>query len=549
MKKHIYNSFFLKVLCIVAVIISLHSCTDKFEEYNSDKSAMMSVGTKELSGLLSYAQIEGNNWLTTDNYNRMTRTVTNHLSGYMCVVDITYEQNMLNLGYHSSGFKGIFSKAIPALQCIFDLTKDNSIYQNEYAIALVWKVFLLHQVADLWGPIPYTEGGTGKMTIAYESQKDVYYLMFDDLKKAIDIMTASVASNASAKAFGVGDMIFNGKVVNWLKLANSLRLRLAMRISNVEAAKAKTEAEAAVKGVTMDTSSDDAFLDVSKWNKLGNGLARVNPWYSSLMSASMESFLKGYEDPRMQQYFSPVNEGAVYKPDQLLMIPAELRANDGGYHGMANGYKTSIENSFNYCYSCLNTSRWNAANIMLLPIPMMYAAETQFLKAEGALKGWSMGGGTAQSFYEKGITVSMQQWGIAAGAIQTYIDGTKLPVAPNDYGYNHTAASNIPVKFAASADKQLEQIITQKWLANFPISAEAFAEYRRTRYPKIYPKAFSANANIDISRGMIITRLPFAQDEYKTQPAEVAKAVTLLGNGATDLESVPLWWDVNKNGN
>ena len=277
MKKHIYNSFFLKVLCVVAVIISLHSCTDKFEEYNSDKSAMMSVGTKELSGLLSYAQIEGNNWLTTDNYNRMTRTVTNHLSGYMCIVDITYEQNMLNLGYHSSGFTGIFAKAIPALQCIFDLTKDNSIYQNEYAIALVWKVFLLHQVTDLWGPIPYTEGGTGKMTVSYESQKDVYYLMFDDLKKAIDIMTATVASNCYGKvtAYGVGDMI-----LQWESNQTGSNLPIHFVCGwpcvspMLTPTKAKTEAEAAASGITMDATTDDAFLEVSKWNNFRKWISK-----------------------------------------------------------------------------------------------------------------------------------------------------------------------------------------------------------------------------------------------------------------------------------
>jgi len=489
------------------------------------------------------------NWMSTDNYNRISRTITNHLCGYMNILDVFYEQNQLQTGYHKSGFEGMYSGAIPSLQCIIDITKDNSTYQNEYAIALVWKVNLLHQVSDLFGPIPYSKAGSGEETIPYESQKDAYYLMFDDLKRAIDIMKATVASNASANAFGVGDMVYNGSVKQWLKFANSLRLRLAMRISNIDPAKAKTEAEAAASGSTMEASTDDAFVDVSKWNTMGNGLARVNPWYSSIMSASMESYLKGYQDPRMEKYFSPVNEAAFYSTANLALLPAELRANDGGFHGMANGFKTSTEATTGYCYSCLNTTRWCAAHIMTEPIPVMYAAETYFLKAEGAWKGWNMGGETVQSYYEKGITVSMGQWGVASSAVQTYINGTSTPVAPNDYGYYHAAASKIPVKFASSQSDQYEQIITQKWLANFPLSVEAFADYRRTRLPKIYPKASSANANIDISRGMIITRLPFSTGEYSTQPAEVAKAVKLLGNGAADLENVPLWWDVNKNGN
>ncbi len=547
MKKYIINSFLVKVLWIVAVVVVLQSCTDKFEEYNTDNTTIMSLSTKELTGLLSNAQMSGVNWFSTDNYNRISRTITNHFSGYMCIVDITYEQNQLNSGYHNSGFTGIYSGAIPSIQSIIDIAKDKSDYQNNYAIALVWKVYLLHMVTDLWGPIPYAKAGYGEEPTPYESQKDVYYLMFEDLKKAIDIMKASVASNPSANAYGIGDMIYSGNVGKWLKFANSLRLRLAMRISNVDPNKAQAEAEAAAAGTCMDASDDDAAMDVTKWGKMGNGLARVNPWYSSLMSASMESYLKGFNDPRMSKYFQAVNEGAAYSAANLALLPPELRANDGGYHGMANGYKTSTENVYNYCYSCLNTTKWNATNILVTPIPIMYAAETHFLKAEGAWRGWNMGGGTAQSYYEKGITVSMQQWGVATADIATYISSTNTPVAPNDYGYNHAATSDIPVKYTSTSAKQYEQIITQKWLSNFPISVEAFAEYRRTRLPKIYAKAANANSNIDLSKGMIVTRLPFVSSEKSTQPDEVTKAVDLLGG--PDLETTPLWWDVNKNGN
>jgi hypothetical protein len=545
MKKHIINSLFVRVLCITAIISLLQGCTKNFEEYNTDKTQLMSVGTKELAGLFTTAQIEGSNWLSTDNYNRISRTITNHLSGYMCVIDITYEQNVLNRSYHNSGYTGIYSKAIPPLQCIFDITKDKSKYQNEYAIALIWKVFLLHQVTDLFGPIPYTDAGTGKSTTTFQSQKDVYYLMFDDLKKSIDILTSSVASDPSANAFGAGDMIYNGKVIEWLKFANTLRLRLAMRISNIDATKAQEEAEAAAAGITMDANSDDAMLAVVKWNTMGNGLSRVNPWYSSLMSASMESFLKGYNDPRMEQYFSRVIASNVSST-----LPAELQSNIGGFHGMANGYKTAIEGGTNYCYSNLNTTRWSADTKLTQPLPIIYSAETYFLKAEGAWRGWNMGGSSAQSFYESGIGVSMTQWTtISSDSIQKYIASENTPVAPNDYLYYHPATSDIPVKFSGDKEKQFEQIITQKWLAMFPISVEAFAEYRRTRYPKIYPKEYSANANIDISQGMIITRLPFPTSEGINQPEEIAKAILLLGNGVTeDLENIPLWWDTNKNG-
>lgn len=549
MKKYTINSSLVKVLFVMVLIFSLQSCTDNFEEYNTNKTKLMTTGTKELAGLFSRAQHEGCNWLTTDNYNRMSKTITHHLSGQFAITDLTYEQNQLKYSYHNGCFKGMYSKAIPPLQCIIDLTKDDGHYQNEYAIALVWKVFLLHQVTDLWGPIPYTDAGSGKEYTTYESQKDVYYLMFDDLKKAIDIMTATVASSPSANAFGVGDMIYDGSVQNWLKFANSLRLRLAMRISNIDPSKAETEAEAAASGITMDATSDDAFLDPKKLDNTdkGNGFSRINPWYETVMSASMESFLKGYEDPRMSIYFDPVDPNLI--PEVVQTVP-ELMANAGGFHGAPNGYRTVEELAKGItspCYSRPNYARWNADTKMTEPIPIMFSAETHFLKAEGAWRNWNMGGGSAQSYYEKGITVSMQQWGVPFDAIQPYINSTKTPVSPDEYLYHRPPTTDIPVKFADNSEDQYEQIITQKWLANFMVTVEAFAEYRRTRLPKIYPKIFSSNANIDLSRGMIITRLPFTTDEHSTQPDEIAKAILLLGSGAQDLENIPLWWDVNGN--
>jgi hypothetical protein len=89
--------------------------------------------------------------------------------------------------------------------------------------------------------------------------------------------------------------------------------------------------------------------------------------------------------------------------------------------------------------------------------------------------------------------------------------------------------------------------MTQKWLALFPVSFEAWAEYRRTRLPKIYAKKYSANALVNPAIGQIVTRFPYTTDEKNTQPAQILKAIELLGG--VDLETTPLWWDTNKNGN
>ena len=203
-----------------------------------------------------------------------------------------------------------------------------------------------------------------------------------------------------------------------------MRLRLACRISNVDPEKAKTEAEAAVKGAMMETDSDDAMImDLPSFNGVQNGMCRIGGWHQNSMSTSMESVLKGYEDPRLQEYFSVVG------PEVVVEEP-EIMANIGGYHGMTPGFTAEDFVAFRL-YSNFGP-RWVGPNVVSTEVPINVgnAAETWFLKAEGAWRGWNMGG-TAQSFYEKGIEVSIRQWrgaSFPASQIQDYINSMATPL-------------------------------------------------------------------------------------------------------------------------
>ena len=541
MKKYITTYSFVMIFSLSIGMLFMHSCTDDFTEYNTDKSQMMEVGPKQLAGLFSRSQIQLCSWLSTDNYSRMSSTMANHFSGYIVCGIANQEQNVMNTGWQNTGFNSVYSTVVPPLQSIFDVSR-NGVNDAAYNVALIWKVFALHRATDLWGPVPYSKAGSGEATVPYDSQKDVYYMMFDDLNNAITALNALVQKTPGLNIFGAGDMIYNGDVSKWIKLGNTLRLRLAIRISNIDPTKAQTEAEAAVKGSLMETNADDALVAVNKWTSGGNGMPRMESFYQDVMSASMESLLKGYDDPRMQEFFSPVSAANITDA-----FPAELKTNADGYHGMANGSEPA---NFPYFRSYSKYGpRFKDGNQLVTPINIMNSSEAYFLKAEGAWRGWNMGG-TAQSFYEKGIEISIKQWKgttYSATAISSYINGTSTPVAPDNYPYYDPPMTDIPVKFSADKNKQFEQIMTQKWLALFPISFEAFAEYRRTRLPKIYAKKYSGNANVNVATGQIVTRLPYTTGEKTSQPEEIEKAVQLLGG--PDLETTPLWWDVNKNGN
>lgn len=541
MKRYIRTSSFRMIFALVIGILFLHSCTDEFTEYNTNKSQMMEVGPKQLAGLFSRSQIQACSWLSTDNYSRMSSTMANHFSGYTVCGIYAQEQNVMNTGWQNTGFNSVYSTVVPPLQSIFDVSR-NGVNDAAYNVALIWKVFNLQRATDLWGPVPYAKAGSGEATVPYDSQKDVYYMMFDDLNKATTALAALVQKTPGLNVFGAGDMIYNGDVAKWLKLGNTLRLRLAIRISNIDPAKAQTEAEAAVKAGTFESNADDALLAVNKWASGGNGMPRMESFYQDVMSASMESLLKGYNDPRMEEFFSAVSPANITNA-----FPEELKSNANGYHGMANGSEPTHFSYFK-AYSKFGL-RFKDGNQLVTPINIMNASEAYFLKAEGAWKGWNMGG-TAQTFYEKGIEISIKQWkgtAYSGTSISQYINGTSLPVAPGNYPYNDPAMTNIPVKFSTDKTVQYEQIMTQKWLALFPVSFEAFAEYRRTRMPKLYAKKYSANANVNLQIGQIVTRLPYTTGEKTAQPGEIEKAIQLLGG--PDLETTPLWWDVNKNGN
>jgi hypothetical protein len=294
-----------------------------------------------------------------------------------------------------------------------------------------------------------------------------------------------------------------------------------MRISAVEPALAKSTAEAAVAGGVMETNAHDAFIRTTANNF--NTLNQATAWNEFRMSASMESIMVGFADPRTSKYWAPVpGTTATYK-------------------GLRNGYQpVDLGKPANSVLALSNVNdRFLPANQNTNPFDVMMSAEAWFLRAEGALKGWNMGAGTAKEFYEKGIDRSMRQWGITdAAAIAAYTASTKTPAAVTGV-VDSAPLSDITVVWSADPTKQLEQIITQKWVALYPNGVEAWAEYRRTGFPKLYARIFSESLFVPTTG--VIRRTPFTIGEFQVNAAGVAGGVTKLGGA--DNEATRLWWN------
>lgn len=506
------------LICIISAVIILAGCGKNSEEINTDPTRLTSLTTEDIKGLFT-------NSLYMGTYSGQGSAEYQYAQGFFAdlyaqysAITATFDPtDRYNIAQEwvQEQWIGTYIKAMPPLMNI--LKETNAPEKKALnAIARIWKVFVMHRATDYYGPIPYSKIGYDSTVINYDNQKDIYYDLFKELTEA----TADLKQNIGQISYGEGDLIFHGDNAKWLKFGNTLRLRLALRISNIEPEKAKQEAEAAYTGGPMTDLSDDAYLEVSGVNY--NGYNRQSGWNEFRMSQTMESLLVGYDDPRLSKFWQP-------------------SVNTGKYKGVRNGMNVGeIVDPENEPDNTSGPSLPLLPEYMsITPSTVMYTAEAYFLRAEGALNGWSMGG-TPEELYNKGIEMSLRTWGITDGTvIGNYINSSNVPMAPGGM-FNTPALTDIPVKFSTAPVKQREQILTQKWLALFPEGHEAWAEVRRSGYPKLYPLIHSDNPDLPV--GQLIRRIPFLNYDRDRNGAAVEAAVPLL-NGPDNV-ATRLWWDV-----
>jgi hypothetical protein len=396
------------------------------------------------------------------------------------------------------------------------LTKGK--YDQFYALSLILKVEGMHRVTDIFGPIVYSKFGTTDKLVAYDSQADVYTQMFKELDFSVAELTKRANANEVSTLTGPDISTYNGDYKQWVKYANSLRLRLAMRLVKINPTLAKTEAEKAVShpfGV-LTTNADVCKLIIP--NYIDPILTISGAWGDIRMSADMESIMGGYADPRLAVYFNKSED-----------FPTEYRGVRTAINMIAKSDRTGMSQIGSIV----------SKNEKVL----MTSAEVFFLRAEGALRGWNMGG-TAQSLYEAGITASFAQHGVSGDAayIADNVKTAKNFVDVKDAANNGTAVNNVTVAWdgAAANEVKLQKIITQKWIANFPEGQEAWSEYRRTGYPKLF-RAIHNTSGGTITTQFGPRRINYVQSEKDGNPGGLATGLTLLGgpdNGGTRL-----WWD------
>jgi len=507
-----------KYLILASLFLTM-GCTGNFDDMNTNPQAFTTLAKSDLTSVFKGAE---NVSLRFVDY-QITQGLYSDLYAQYYATNVTYfgtdRYNYVS-GWEQSAWGRIYNEVVPRLKTIYNNVDANS---GEAALANIVWVYAFHHLADYHGSIPYLGAGEGS-AVPYNSTKDIYYDFFDKLTSAVNTLKSLPSGT---KIFADGDLCYQGDVSKWIKFANTLRLRLAMRISNVDPSKAKTEAEAAYAAGVFDSNSDNTSYTTSSsdWS-FYNQLAMCAAWNEFSMSSTIYSYLKGWSDPRLAIYYQPAAKSGKF---------ASLR-NGTPASDLVNERNKGVSNS-NVGTKWVSYTGTTTTPHYDAPYDIMCYAEALFLRAEGALNGWSMGG-TAKELYEAGIRASMQQWGVSNSNIEGYISSTANPAAPEDYYNSPAVCSNLPVKWGASESVQRQQIGTQKWLALFPNGPEGWAEFRRTGYPTMYPVVESDNSSLP--QGKFIQRIQYPTDEYSNDKAELEKGIELIGG--SDVESAPLWW-------
>lgn len=421
----------------------------------------------------SYAKIQ---YIDEDRYALRSTTIDNHWDGF-------------------------YSDALQDFKTIVE-QGDSMSRPNWSAIGTIMQQWTFQIVTDTWGDVPYSEALQGEANTRpkYDAQKDIYYGMLSRLAAATGMIDVAATGGTTCDAnhpthcsFGSEDAIYGGDMAAWRRFSNSLRLRMAMRISNVDPTKAKAEflAALAAPGGVFTQNGHNAALHYTGAVPSDNPIYAVfheGQRYDQVIAKATVDSLLHLSDPRLQVYADPAPNGC---------------AGGGVYCGWQNGSTSGPAPNF-FALSPIGAAfKENPA----APSVMMTWAEVLFLRAEAAARGW-----TAEdpaTLYRDGIRASMEQYGIGESAINAYLAQPSVAYAG------------------------LKSIYLQKWIALYGNGPEQFASWRREHYPGLTPAAASSEQKVPY-------RVFYPASEQSTNQENWSAAVAANGGGT--LYDKPVWW-------
>lgn len=475
----------------------------------------------------------------------------------------------------NGGPKGCYAISKNALAPILNNGKLDTIPEMKALYLLLFNYSAI-EVTDIYGPLPYSDYKANKETspFTYQDVRTIYYSAKENIDTIVKCLKHYEQREAWYKKI-VSKNIDSYLCLNeqprgnyqtldkWVRFANALKLRMAIHISKVEPETAKLWAEEAVAGGVTETTDDEVAVYPSFFG-FTHPTVQISQWGDIRLSASFVSLLKSLDHPYLKYLFTKNSDPIVNSGNNPESSAEKTTKAQTDIIGMRSGTTPGTGQSIGTNpYIAMSTIATTAFGKYMPPLYLMKLSEVCFLRAEGALRGWNMGG-TAKQFYEDGI----KNAGLEDRMFGSNTDYAKLvdkymqKTSPTDYTYvdptgntpDMPSVTTIGVKWddGLSNERKLEMIITQKYIASFPYSYEAWVDLRRTGYPKLFPVlnvedsdgSLDDDTNSDGSQGAnnIIRRMPWAAEDPQT--IEDVQNTGLPALDGQDKQATRLWWDV-----
>lgn len=500
----------IKALMLTGLVFTVSACED-FEEMNTNPnqppvvptSALLTSAQKQLMdhiwdewhngrfGML-YAQYWAANEYTDESRYQLRQNVNNNYWLYY------YAGRDASLTGDPNG------GGIRDLQEIIRLNEESpeefAAYgdtENQIAVARIMKAWMFQIITDIWGDVPYEEAlqGSDNVSPAYTPQSEIYADLLNELTEA------SNQINVAESGFTSGDLIYNGDMEKWKKFANSLKLRVAIRMADVEPNTAGAAIQEAIAAGVFESNGDNALLPYQTSVPNNNPLNEDRKTRADFaVSEPLIDLLKAYNDPRIEDYAEP-NENGEYV---------------GLTYGLTQAQAGAIPNS---------VVSQPSEEVLAPDAPgiFMEYSEVLFTLAEAVERGFIAG--TAADYYNQAIAASMQFWASQGGET---IDAAVV----QDY-YTNRAPYN-------SANWR-QSIGEQKWLALYMQGIQGWTEWRRLDFTGVL-KPPAAGPLVDVGDAGIPLRVTYPVDEQNLNKSSYDEAVSRQG---PDELGTHMWWDVN----
>ena len=493
-----------KILILLVIVVAFGSCDEGFEELNVNptKPTQLDPSTK-----LTYIQLYtgGSNYVAYLFWNMI------HLMPNVQHLNNTHYGPIFN--YKEGHTHWLFEEQYKTtVKNVVDLEAQLEVSEAptaaaDLAIARIQRVLIFSRLTDAYGDIPYSEAGKGFLEgirfPKYDKQSDIFADMLAVLESS-----AATLSSGGENSYGSADLLYGGDNAKWVKFANSLMLRLAMRMVNVDNAGAQSWATKAINGGVMESNADIAFTQYE--DSPNDGGPNVNPLTKCFtsratnqvkISKTFMDWMKDRTDPRVSVLCSTIDGNTDYdmQTGQDINDPTRGAANSKPNINIFGGSGTIIYDA---------------------PFFFQTYAEVEFMLAEAAER-WGLAGGDVESHYNAGVTAAMQYLSMYGG----------VPISTTQINDYLTANPFVPAE-------ALKMINEQYWAATFGNGLETYSNWKRSGHPVLVPFDIAAT----LTGGEIPRRFVYPGSEKLNNPDNVEAAIAQ--QGGDDLLT-RMWWDVN----